>query len=137
MLIGAITISLDPQNPRARKGGRHAITDIGIGRLLDFISENAQRGLQHGELTIEDGGRRTTFDRPVHRYTLHFLDNPAKGYYCMTAIIDVDREYHLPIYAEVFDWDGRLVERYGYLDLRLNPGLTDADFDPKNPDYGF
>ena len=46
----------------------------------------------------------------------------------MTALMDVDREYHLPIYAEIFDWHGQLIERYGYSDLRLNPGLTDAGF---------
>jgi hypothetical protein len=30
-----------------------------------------------------------------------------------------------------------LIERYGYRNLRLNPGLTNTDFDPKKPDYGF
>jgi outer membrane lipoprotein-sorting protein len=137
ILVGAITVSLDPQSPRARKGSRHAITDVGIGRLLDFFSDNADRALQRAEVTIEDGGQRTTFDRRTHRYWLHFPNDPAKGYYCMTALIDVDREYRLPIYAEIFDWDGQLIERYGYLDLRLNPGLTAEDFDAKNPAYGF
>jgi hypothetical protein len=136
-LVGAVTVSLDPHSPRARKGGRHAITDIGIGRLLDFIAGNADRGLQRGELMIQDGGLQATFDRPTRRLTLHFPNDPTKGYYCMTAIIDVDREQRLPIYAEIFDWNGQLVERYGYLDLRLNPGLTEDDFAAKNPDYGF
>jgi hypothetical protein len=76
-------------------------------------------------------------DRPTHRFTLHFPDDSRKGYYARTAIIDVDREHRLPIYAENFDWNGQLVERYGYGDLRLNPGLSDEDFDPKNPEYGF
>jgi outer membrane lipoprotein-sorting protein len=137
MLVGAITVSLDPQSPKARRDGRHPITDVGIGRLVDLVSNNADRGLQRGELTIGNGGQHATFDRPTQRYTLHFPNDPAKGYYCMTAVIDVDREYRLPIYAEIFDWDGQLIERYGYLDLRLNPGLTDEDFDPKNPAYGF
>ncbi len=137
LLVGAMTVSLDPHSPRARKGGRHAITDVGIGRLLDFISENASRGLQRSEVTIEDGDRRTTFGRPTRRYILHFPTDPAKGYYCMTALIDVDREHRLPIYAEIFDWHSQLIERYGYLDLRLNPGLSDEDFDPKNPAYEF
>jgi outer membrane lipoprotein-sorting protein len=137
LLVGAITVTLDPHSPRARKGTRHAITDIGIGRLLDFITDNATRGIQRGELTIEDGDQRTTFDRPTQRYILHFPADPAKGYYCMTALIDVDREHRLPIYAEIFDWHGQLIERYGYLDLHLNPGLSDEDFDPKNPAYGF
>jgi hypothetical protein len=137
VLMGAVTVSLDPHSPRAKKGSRHAITDVGIGRLLDFIRDNTSRGLQRGELTVESGGQRLTFDRPTQRYVLHFPADPAKGYYCKTAIIDVDREHRLPIYAEVFDWHDQLIERYGYLDLRLNPGLTDEDFDPKNPIYGF
>jgi outer membrane lipoprotein-sorting protein len=137
ILIGAVTVSLDPQSPRARKGGRHPITDVGIGRLLDLITENSHRGLQRGELTSEDGGDLATFARPTHRYILHFPTDPTEGYYCMTALIDVDREHRLPIYAEIFDWNGQLVERYGYIDLRLNAGLTDQDFDSKNPNYGF
>jgi outer membrane lipoprotein-sorting protein len=137
MLVEAVTVSLDPQSSRARKGGRHPITDIGIGRLLELFSGNTYRGLQRSELTVADGGQHATFDRATQRYTLHFPTDPAKGYYCMTALIDVDREPRLPIYAEIFDWDGQLIERYGYLDLRLNPGLTKEDFDPKNPAYGF
>jgi hypothetical protein len=137
LLVGAVTVSLDPQSPRARKGSRHPITDVGIGKLLDFITENASRGLQRGELTVEDHGQRLTFDRPARRYSLHFPADPAKGYYCMTALIDVDHEYRLPVYAEIFDWHGQLIERYGYLDVRLNAGLTEEDFNPHNPTYGF
>jgi hypothetical protein len=135
--VGGFTVGLDPLSPRARKGNRHPITDVGIGRLVDFVTESVQRGIVRGEVTIEEAGRRTTFERPSQRYVLHFPDHPAKGYYCMTAVVEVDHDYRLPIYAEIFDWDGQLVERYGYRDLRLNPGLTDEDFNPKNPDYGF
>jgi outer membrane lipoprotein-sorting protein len=137
LLVGAVTKTLDPKSARARKGSRHPITDIGVGRLLDFIGEHARRGLQRRELTLEDGGQRTTLDRPTQRYILHFPKDSAKGYYGQTAVLDIDRELRLPIYVEIFDWQNALVERYGYRDLRLNPGLTDGDFDPKNPEYGF
>jgi outer membrane lipoprotein-sorting protein len=137
LLVGAITISLDPKSPRARKGSRHPITDVGIGKLLNFVTENASRGMQRGELTIEEHGQRSTFDRPAQRYLLHFPNDPTKGYYCMTALIDVDREYRLPIYAEIFDWQSQLIERYGYRDVHLNPGLREEDFHPNNPAYGF
>ena len=30
-----------------------------------------------------------------------------------------------------------LVEEYTYRDVRVNVGLTDADFDPENPNYNF
>jgi hypothetical protein len=36
-----------------------------------------------------------------------------------------------------FDWEDRLIEGYGYEDLTLDAGLTDADFDPRNPKYEF
>lgn len=137
IFVGAVTVSLDPQSSQAKKGSRHPITDVGIGRLLDLITENSHRGLQRGELASEDGGDLATFARPTHRFILHFPPDPSKGYYCMTALIDVDREHRLPIYAEIFDWNKQLVERYGYIDLRLNTGLTDQDFDSKNPNYGF
>jgi outer membrane lipoprotein-sorting protein len=137
LLVGAVTVSLDPQSPRARRDSRHAITDIGIGKLIDLIADNVSWGLQRGELTIEDRGQHLTFERSSQRYVLHFPPDPGKGYYCMVAVIDVDRESRLPVYAEIFDWDGQLIERYGYRDVRLNHGLTDADFDPKNPAYGF
>ena len=31
----------------------------------------------------------------------------------------------------------QLVEEYTYLDVKLNNGYTDGDFDPKNPQYKF
>ncbi len=137
LLVGAVTKMLDPNSPRAMKGSRHPVTDIGVGRLLEFIAEHARRGLQRRELTPDSDGQRTTFDRPTQRYVLRFPKDSAKGYYCQTAVLDVDRELRLPIYVEIIDWQNMLVERYGYRDLRLNPGLTDVDFDPKNPEYGF
>jgi len=137
ILVGAITLRLDPQGGVAMKGRRHPITDIGIGRLLEFLRESAHRGPGEGEFFVEDRGAHTTFDRPTHRYSLHSRADRLRGYDGMSAVIDVDRERHLPIYMELSDGNGQLVERYGYLDLHLNPGLTDADFDPKNPHSGF
>jgi hypothetical protein len=41
------------------------------------------------------------------------------------------------IKASTWDQRGRLYESYEFLELELNPGLTDQDFDPRNKDYGF
>lgn len=136
-LVGAVTVSLDPNSARARKGSRHPITDVGIGRVLDFLADDVQRGMREEAVMIGDAGSSTTLDRPTHRYVLHFPREQDKGYYCMAAVIDIDRELRLPIYIGIFDWNNQLVERYGYRDLRLNPGLNDEDFAPKNPAYGF
>ena len=39
------------------------------------------------------------------------------------------------IRIRIYDCDDQLMEYYGYEDLDLGARLTDADFDPKNPDY--
>ena len=47
------------------------------------------------------------------------------------------KEETILIKCEVYDWDDRLVESYGYKHLELNANLTDADFDPDNSEYRF
>jgi hypothetical protein len=59
------------------------------------------------------------------------------------ARLFVDDELQLPIRYAAYDWPAqeegqpRLVEEYTYLDLKLNVGLTDRDFDHRNESYGF
>jgi hypothetical protein len=54
-----------------------------------------------------------------------------------------DKETKLPIRAERYGWPTRpgekppLVEEYSYSNLRTNVGLKAADFDTRNPNYGF
>ena len=59
------------------------------------------------------------------------------------ARIFVDKELMVPLRYEAYDWPAKpgepppLLESYTYARLKLNPGLTDADFDPNNPQYNF
>ena len=49
----------------------------------------------------------------------------------------------MPVRYEQYDWSGdaadkpELMEQYTYLELKLNNSFTDADFDVRNPNYGF
>ena len=58
-------------------------------------------------------------------------------YYGHKAEFYVVKDTGLPVKSVVWDWSGRLYERYSYRDVKLNPGLTRADFDPNNPKYNF
>ena len=58
-------------------------------------------------------------------------------YYAGRLDVCVDRELFLPLRMTAWDFDGNLYERYEHRDLKVNVGLTDADFDPKNPVYRF
>jgi hypothetical protein len=62
--------------------------------------------------------------------------------FCLARIF-VDDELKIPIRYESYDWPREaggppeLIEEYTYLDLKLNNGFTDEDFDTRNPDYHF
>jgi hypothetical protein len=55
----------------------------------------------------------------------------------------IDSELNLPIRFEGYDWPKRpgtpaeLVEEYSYIDLKLNVGLGEIDFDTANREYSF
>jgi negative regulator of sigma E activity len=59
------------------------------------------------------------------------------------ARIFVDEQLDLPIRHASYDWPDeeggkpKLLEEYTYLNLKLNVGLTDWDFDHRNEEYDF
>jgi hypothetical protein len=59
------------------------------------------------------------------------------------ARVFLDRELNVPIRYEAYGWPSHpgaplpLLEEYTYMDLKVNIGLTDADFDASNANYRF
>lgn len=136
-LARLFTIVLAPDSPRLLRESRHPATEIGIGRLIDLIAENARRALGRGELVVVDRGTTTRSGRSEHRLELVLPRDRGKGYYCHRALVEVDVAWGLPVEATIFDGDDRLVASYAYRDLRLNVDLTALDFEASNPQYGF
>lgn len=131
------TLVLAPDSPRVLRESRHPVTDVGLGRLVELLVENAGRALRQGELTLLDRGVTEEFGRRQRRIEAVLPREPAKGYYCYRVLVSVDLEWGLPVAATIFGWDDRIVADYLYRDLRLNPGLHAIDFDPANPEYSF
>lgn len=129
------TAALPPSHPRVLRESRHPVTDSGIGRLLEIVAENARRAIREGVLRLRDLGRGDVAGRPVHQVEGILPQDPGAGYYGSRVLLSFDVENHLPIRVVVYDWSDRIVEEYTYTEMRLNPGLTDRDFDPDNPDY--
>jgi Protein of unknown function (DUF1571) len=55
----------------------------------------------------------------------------------------IDKELDVPIRFEAYDWPARpgveplLMEEYTYMNLRLNVGLRERDFDHNNAQYSY
>lgn len=136
-ILGMVTVNIDPKGSLAMRGNRHPVTDAGIDHLLNAMAENFRRGSREGVLRIVALGEERVYSRRTERFEAAFLEGKVKDYYARRIIINLDVENKLPIKIEIYDEEDRLVEKYGYEDLELNPGLTDRDFDPKNPEYHF
>ena len=132
-----ITAAISPRDPRIFERSRHAVTDIGIGRLLEIVGEDARRAARNGALAVVDRGLQTVAGRAVREVEGILPRDPEAAYYCHRVILAFDLQHHLPVRIVVYDWADQLVEQYTYTQLRLNPGLAPRDFDPANPDYGF
>jgi hypothetical protein len=68
---------------------------------------------------------------------------PRRNFLFNVARIYIDDQLEVPIRYEAYDWPAQaggapvLLEEYTYMNLQLNSGLTDADFNVHNPAYTF
>ncbi|HSB68245.1 MAG TPA: DUF1571 domain-containing protein [Candidatus Methylomirabilis sp.] len=131
------TAALEPSDQRVMEQSRHPVTDVGIGRLLEIVGENARRGAKNGVLQVIDRGTGDLAGRRVRNLEGILPRDQKLAYYCYRVLLSFDEEHHLPIRVVVYDWDDQIAEEYIHTDLRLNPGFTGRDFDPDNGDYGF
>jgi hypothetical protein len=136
------TVPLPPTGMMAMRGQRYPITEIGIENLIVKLIERGETARQHPDVTCTFRKNAKVKDRvctvlEVHQPTRH----PQLEFF--QAQVFIDDELNLPIRYISYDWPRRpgdspeVIEEYNYVDLKLNVGLTDADFDPRNPQYNF
>ncbi len=135
-------VSLAPDAGRAMETNRHPITDAGFAYTVAMLARDLEIGRKDPTCFTRatDLGERRVFGAESHCYEVETDKARCTGLYGYRAQFCVDRGSGLPSEVNVWDReDGqvRLVERYGYERIRVNVGLTDADFDPANPRYGF
>ncbi|GAA4438940.1 MULTISPECIES: DUF1571 domain-containing protein [Bremerella] len=141
-LLKHITVSLDPLGAMAMRGQRYPITDVGIKNLVTRLIEVAQQDMQFGECEVKFyngakiNGRVCTVIEVVHPV-------PRKNFRFHKAHVFIDDEMQVPIRFASWDWpssqgaEPAMLEEYTYMNLKLNNGFTDADFNPRNEKYGF
>jgi len=136
------TLSLLPTGPVAMYNQRYPLTQIGLANLVDRLIEIGERDMKYGECDVQffQGAkinqRSATCIQVVHPV-------PRRNFLFHMARIFVDDELNIPVRYEAHSWPEKpggapvLLEEYTYLDVKLNNGFTDADFDIRNPDYKF
>lgn len=148
-LFGLITVDLMPESRLAMAGNRYPITEIGIEKLLRKLIEKGERDRLLGPVTIKTtekvafGGRTCRLIEVIHESPTTVIDGKTVEFEYFLAQIYIDDERLLPLKYAGYSWPKtpgdppELQEEYTYQDVSLNVGLSESDFDPKNPDYGF
>ena len=132
-----ITINkwLKPDDPRAMASNKYPITNSGIGNLIKSLLQQFELAKTNNELESFSFGTEYLDGREtivIARRLPH-----KECYMNYLSIVNIDKATHLPIRVLCINWDLTLEEYYYYKDLKINQGLTDNDFDPKNSDYKF
>jgi hypothetical protein len=136
------TVSIKPDGPIAMRNQRYPLTELGILNLTRRLVEVGEQDVKYGECEVKFykgakiNNRVCTCIEVIHPV-------PRRNFLFHLARIFVDDELNLPIRYESYDWPKEkggppeLLEEYTYLNLKINNGFTDADFDIKNPNYKF
>ncbi len=145
-LMGMLTVRIDPNGMIAMRGQRYPISDIGMTNLLRKLIERGQQDLENPNVAVT-----ITKDIEIDGLKCDLIQvkrsEPSGGPNDFSlAEICLDRIRNLPIRYTAYGWPAEgqsadskvpLLESYTYLNIKTNVGLTEADFDPANPEYQF
>lgn len=130
-------LNLDIEDRAVRRNNRHLITETGIGVFLKQYEADYLKAKKAGEVHVMIHGKEKFFGEPVLKVEAVLPEDPQKGYYCYRSVVYFHEKHKLPVQMEFYDFDNQLIEKYGYKNLKINPGLTGKDFDPDNEAYDF
>lgn len=136
-------LKVAPTSAIAMSGNRHPITEAGLLNLTNRL-------IGFREMDLSDPEAETTLDRVrddsgrewLRSVHTHPHQKPERPF----GVVEVlyDPETRIPVHIKNYDWltpgeagPPKLAETYRYDDLKLGAELSDADFDPANPAYGF
>ncbi|WP_422929911.1 DUF1571 domain-containing protein [Singulisphaera sp. PoT] len=136
------TMHLDPKGTMAMGENRHPITEAGIGQLIETVSHR-----WNAELKPEDSAVAFHPNMHVGDHACRMIESvhPEKRpeFLFHKVKLFISHETGLPIRFEAYDWPRHaghapeLIEEYTYMNVRVNVGLRDTDFDPASPQYSF
>ena len=138
------TMQVAPAGTLALKENRHPITKAGMANLAGGVAD------EWSELSSAAPDGMTVRRYPSAKFAdfrceafevSHEHPGPHVAFHRTRLFLD--RATGLPVRVQRYGFpsavgiDAPLVEDYAYFDLDLKTRLTDRDFDPANPSYGF
>lgn len=141
-LAGTQSLKLD--DSLVMDENRYPITEIGIAKIVDksIAIWEAEKKADPNNVQVRFFPNAKVGPIACEEIEVARKQQRPEFKFSLTRVFFA-RDTKLPIRAEQYGWPAKtgekppLVEEYDYSNLNVNVGLTDADFDPKNPMYGF
>lgn len=135
------TLSFAPTANDVMKENRYPITEVGLKNMADKVIAQWEEEAKYGETTVkyynnaklgnvECVAIESTHPQPRRQFKYH-----------MTRVY-IDKKSKLLVRVEQYGWPSGggqppILEEYTYSNIQTNVGLTDVDFDQRNPRYKF
>lgn len=127
-------VTLDLNDRRVAENSRHTIREAGIGNLIDHTIATWETERQFNKTEVKVAEYKYN-NRTCLRVECTRTERRQDSL-CYRSVLYLDKESKIPIRSEYYDWprqggepDGELIEMFSFVDLRVNVGLTDRDFD--------
>lgn len=136
------TVNLKTDSWLAMRGARHPIFRAGFSFMIEMFARDlvTTRAKPSCLGAVKDEGVQDVLAAKARCFEMSTDKESCPEVYAYRARLCVHEELAVPIRIQVWDReDGevRLVEDYAYGDVKLDVGLRDKDFDPKNDEYRF
>jgi hypothetical protein len=131
-VLGIMAVTAPIDSEIFRRGTNHLLNETGFRYYIERNEKEylkAQGKIKHRRYGIVDlnGVKVYQFESILPR-------EPGK-YYAYRTMEWFDYANALPIKSEIYNFDNQLQESFHYTLIKVNPGLTENDFNPDNPDY--
>lgn len=141
-LLNVMRVSLPPDSFLAMRGNRYPITQIGMTNLVRKLIERGELDQQTASATVSITAPHDVAGRACQLIQVRHAEPNGRPDDFSLAEIAIDQERQIPLQYTAYGWPAEgeeppLLESYTYLDVELNVGLAEDDFDPDNPQYDF
>ncbi len=133
---------LDPRGIVAMKGNRYPIFEVGFKNLIAKMKAFGLKDREHDECEVTITRDVLVDNRPCTMIqVVHPIERDYFSHHISKIYLDQGRDvlvgYEGYLWPEKPGEKPPLLERYFYVDMQINVGLTDEDFSPDNPEYDF
>jgi hypothetical protein len=120
------SIKKSPQCKEVKKSSLRGCDEFGFYRTMEALLKIYETAVAKDNLKINYLGRGKVFGRDC--ITMEAILSESSEYPCKRLVMQFDNEHILPIGLVLYDCDDKMVGKYFFSNLQLNPGIKDETF---------